>query len=747
MAADFDPDMRSRLRETFLEEAFALADELEAALLVLERNADDEGCLNAAFRAAHTIKGSAAGVGCHEVAAFTHQLENTLDALRSRRCALDSSIATILLEGVDLLRSHLVAIRDGSAPPVVGDWVTRMSHRFPSLEERRRNSTSASAAVPVDPALLEGLSADQLDTLRGQLASGANPYCVRFSLPEDAFARGLDPLVLLHALADEGAVVRTVPLLERLPDLHTLDPTRCYLGFCSLVVSNGSESDLRSAFEFCPEGSTVELTLLDSQHLAGLLAQSGGGQGEDADVRGRWKLLGEVLVEEKLATPSDIERALAKQQALARAGSGEEGRTLRVKQERLDSLMNLVGEIVTAYNSLEHLQRLVDSEYRLPDLARRLKGAAGVLGRTAGQLHHEVLALRMVPLRTLFQRLPRVIRDVAARQGKRVALRVSGEETEVDKTVADALVDPLTHLVRNAVDHGIEPPPDRVRANKPEEGTVSIDARREGRSVVIEVRDDGRGIDPDRVRRAAVARGMVDERSAARLSEAETLDLIFAAGLSTAAEVSDISGRGVGMDVVRSNVTRMGGSITVTSRIGKGTIFRLVVPLTVSLFRAMVIRGGGVTFALPLECVRETAVLPPSQRSSVLRRSVATIRGQLVGIVSLAELMGLGGPTSERNADAEGWSVIVVEAGGEQVGLLVEALDQPQEIMVKPLDGYLSAEGALAGAAIMGDGRIALVMEPAALVRLALARGPHEEMGMGSKTWEGSHVRSKGARG
>ena len=722
MAVDLDPDMRSRLRETFLEEAFALADELEAALLVLERNADNDECLNAAFRAAHTIKGSAAGVGCHEVATFTHQLENTLDALRSHRCALDSSIATTLLEGVDLLRLHLVAVRDRCAPPQVGDWLMRMPQRFPSSDERRRDSTSVSAAAPVDPALLEGLGADELDTLRAQLASGANAYCVRFFLPEDAFARGLDPLVLLRALADEGAVVRTFPLLERLPDLHTLDPTLCYLGFCSLVVSNSSESELRSVFEFCSEGSTIELTPLDSQHLAGMLAQSAGCQGEDPAARDRWKLLGEVLVEEKLATPSDIEKALAKQQALARAGS-DEGRTLRVKQERLDSLMNLVGEIVTAYNSLEHLHRLVDSEYRLPHLARRLKEAAGVLGHTAGQLHHEVLALRMVPLRTLFQRLPRVVRDVAARQGKRVTLRVSGEETEVDKTVADALVDPLTHLVRNAVDHGIEPPPDRIRANKPEEGTVSIDARREGSTVAIEVRDDGGGIDPDRVRQAAVARGMLDGRSAARLSEAETLDLIFAAGLSTAAEVSDISGRGVGMDVVRSNVTRMGGSIAVDSRVGKGTIFRLVVPLTMSLFRAMVVRSGGVTFALPLESVRETTILPPSQRSSVLRRSVTTIRGRLVCIVSLAQLMGFGGPTGEQDADAEEWSVIVVEAGGEQVGLLVEAVDQPQEIMVKPLDGYLSAEGALAGAAIMGDGRIALVMEPAALVRLALAAG------------------------
>jgi two-component system chemotaxis sensor kinase CheA len=326
----------------------------------------------------------------------------------------------------------------------------------------------------------------------------------------------------------------------------------------------------------------------------------------------------------------------------------------------------------------------------------------------------------MVPLGGVFQRLPRVVRDVAASRGKRVALHVSGQETEVDKTVADALVDPLVHLVRNAVDHGIEPPEVRRQAEKAEEGELRVEAFREGSSVVIEVRDDGAGIDPQRVREAAVTKGIVDSGAAARLSDEEALELIFTAGLSTAAEVSDISGRGVGMDVVRSNVVRVGGSVSVTSRPGHGTAFRLKIPLTLSVFRALVVEAGGGTFAVPLESVRQTANVAPEKCKTLYGRPVIPVQGRLVGMVSLAETMGLDSQCRDGDAGGER-PVAVVEAVGEMVGLVVDALDPPQEILVKPLDGFLSAGGIVSGATVMGNGRVALVLDPAGLLVAALA--------------------------
>ncbi len=393
-----------------------------------------------------------------------------------------------------------------------------------------------------------------------------------------------------------------------------------------------------------------------------------------------------------------------------------------MKQARVDGIIDLVGELVTARNSLLHLQSLLESGHDRADLAKRMKGTSATISRAVSQLQSDVLGLRTVPLRTAFQRLPRVVHDVAGRQGKLANLRVSGEDTEVDKTVADTLVDPLIHLIRNAVDHGLEAPEVRRAIGKTEDGTVWVSAEREGNSVVIQVRDDGAGIDRERIRRAAVDKGLLDAGAAPRLTDAEALNLIFTAGLSTASEVSEISGRGVGMDVVRTNVARMGGAVSVASETGLGTTIRLQLPLTLSVFRALMVRAGHETLALPLDAVRETVAVMPSDCKTIYGRLVANVRGSLVGLVPLAQAMGLAqAANSGQAADVDGWPVVVMQAGANLVGLVVDALDQPQEIMVKPVESYLSADGAIAGASVMGDGRVALVLDLAGIVRLALA--------------------------
>ena len=725
MMSDSFSEIRSQLREVFLEEAATLVDQLEESLLALEGNPDDEESLKEAFRAAHTIKGSAAGVGFNELAAFTHQLENALDALRARRCTLSPAGSSALLEGVDLLRAHLAAVRDGSAPLATEQWASSLPEFFPLSDDPTAHATARSvqAATTADcrKRPFAELGAAGLALLQDELSAGARIYAVRFTLPSDCFARGLDPVALLGALAEESSILQVTPLVDCIPPLEEIDPTACYLGFSAVVATRGTEADLNAIFEFCPEGSSVDVTRLEHSRIGEVAARNGrealsdhGGQG--------WKLLGEVLVEEKLLQQEDLEKALAKQRESGGSSANGDGRTIRVKQEKLDSFMNLVGELVTARNALLHLERLVESEYQLPDLARRMKETTTTVSRTVSQLQNDVLSLRMVALGTVFQRLPRIVRDVAASRGKRVALHLNGQDTEVDKTVADALVDPMTHLVRNAADHGIESPEARREAGKGEEGQVWVSAWREGSSVVIEVRDDGAGIDPMRVRQAAVSRGLLEREAAARLSDAESLDLVFAAGLSTASEVSDISGRGVGMDVVRSNVARMGGTVSVTSKLGQGTCFRLQLPLTLSVFRALLLRAGGETLALPLDSVREMANVTAQRCKSLYGRPVLPVRGQLVGLVSLAEAMGIKPLDLEHGRDEDdGRPAVVVEAGGERVGLIVDAVDRPQEILVKPLDGYLSAGGAVAGASVMGDGRVALVLDPAGVVAAALA--------------------------
>jgi two-component system chemotaxis sensor kinase CheA len=709
------PEARAHLRELFLDEAVSLVEQLETSLLALEESAGDQETINEAFRAAHTIKGSAAASGFAEVAAFTHELEFALQAVRSHQVVLDVRGVAILLEGVDLLRDRLVAAGHDSSLPRPDEYFARLAEVFPPPAGEVRYASvppSAGQREPTDLAVhpppqgsdrpgnaLDGISAAEMATLQSELQAGATLFTVFWILPEEAFTLGLDPLALINALADEATIIRVTPLLSRLPPPDMLDPVKCYLGFSTLVATHGTTQSLRAVFEFCPDDSYIEVAPLDLPQL---------------QVAAAAPLPATML--------PNREGALTPAARMAAA----EAQTIRVKQAQLDNVINLVGEMATARNALLHLQRVVEMDYDLPDLARRLKNATIAVNWTVNRLQADVLAMRMIPVRMVFQRLPRVVHDVAASGGKQVALRMSGEETELDKTVADALVDPLTHLVRNAVDHGIETPVERQASGKPGEGSVTIGAERRGNNVVIAVSDDGGGIDLQRLRQAAVSKGFLEAAAAERLSDADTIDLIFAAGFSTARVVSDVSGRGVGMDAVRTSVARMGGSVSVESRLGEGTTFRLELPLTLSLFRGLLMRAGGETFAIPLDAVRETTNILPSACQHLIGHAVAPLRGQSVGLVSLAGAMGLeNGNHHQQTEDEEGWPVVMVEAGGQQVGLIVEAVDSPQDIMVKPIEEYLSVEGTVAGASIMGDGRVALVLDPANLVRYALAYARH----------------------
>ena len=315
--------------------------------------------------------------------------------------------------------------------------------------------------------------------------------------------------------------------------------------------------------------------------------------------------------------------------------------------------------------------------------------------------------------------MKRTLYDIAKRQGKNVRLQLSGEETEVDKTVADALVEPLMHLIRNAVDHGIENPEDRIKAGKPEEGCVTLSALLEGNTVLINIQDDGVGMDVERIKKLAVSKGMISQEEAEALTDVESLNLIFRAGFSTADRVTDISGRGVGMDVVRNNITRIGGTVKVSSQLGQGTNICLELPLSLSLFRGLVMKAGGETYVLPLDSVRETTLVQPSACSSMYGRPVFTFRGKILGLVQLTDVMGARKELGS-NKDQEGWSVVVVESRGKQMGLIVDNFESPQDIVVKPIDESLSVGGLLAGAFVMGNGKVALVFDINNLVRSIL---------------------------
>ena len=698
--AHLPPEVRSKMREYFLEEAYPLVDQLETDLLSLENNngnPDDlQETINEAFRAAHTIKGSAASTGFGEIAALTHEFETALDVLRSNNKLVSSEKVSLLLEGIDRLR-HLLSTANDETPDMDDSYGTYIRHlkEFFHLEQHQPSETQAADAyLPEEvegvneETIFQSLNRAELELVNLELKLGASFYSLFWILPENAFTMGLDPFGLIYSLKDEVKIIRSTPLMDNLPPVNHFDPGVCYIGLSCLVTTTNSEENLRSVFEFCPDDSLIEV--MPVRHLESITLKS-------------------------IAAPE-----VSSINALAVTnGSKPHKEMIRVKPERLDSVMNLVGELITASNVLTHLQTTLDAEMDIQAVSHRLKTTSDTVNWIVNRLQSDVLNLRMVAMDQIFQRMKRTLYDIAKRQGKNVRLQLSGEETEVDKMVADALMEPLMHLIRNAVDHGIEAPEERLKAGKPQEGCVTLSATLEGNTVVINIKDDGAGIDLVHIKELAVSRGTISQEEADQLSDDESRSLIFAAGFSTAEAVTDISGRGVGMDVVRNNITQIGGTVKVDSQLGQGTDVCLELPLSLSLFRGLVMKAGGETYILPLDSVRETTLVRPSDCSSMYGRPVFTFRGKILGLIHLTEVMGLD-KDHNQNMELEGWPVVIVESREKQIGLIVDQFESPQDIVVKPIEESLSVGGLLAGAFVMGNGKVALVFDIKHLVRNVL---------------------------
>jgi two-component system chemotaxis sensor kinase CheA len=390
--------------------------------------------------------------------------------------------------------------------------------------------------------------------------------------------------------------------------------------------------------------------------------------------------------------------------------------TIKVALERIDEVMNLVGELVVAKNALPYVARRAEVQYGVSALARELSDQYAVLNRIAEALQGAVMAVRMLPLAAVFQRFPRVVRDLSRKLDKDVELTVVGEETEADKSIVDRINEPLIHLVRNAVDHGIEPAEERIAAGKPARGAVRLAASRDGDALVIELSDDGRGLDPAKLRRKAVERRLLDEARAAALSDDEAMQLIFRAGFSTAEVTSDVSGRGVGMDVVRQTVEELGGSIDLSSVPGRGTTVRLALPLTMAVTRVLMVRVGESKFGVPMDAVLGVVRRPRDELVEIQNRRVLVWRGRLVPLFQLADLLDLGRSASEP-AEA---AILLLDVGGHEVGLIVDAFDADAEVVLKPLEGILSGCRGYHGTAILGDGFTLLVLDPKELLACQL---------------------------
>jgi len=649
-----DPSFDAELRDDFLVEAGELVERLGEQLVDLEATPQDAELLNAVFRAFHTVKGGAGFLNVEPMVQLCHHAEDLLNAARGGALLIDPPRMDALLEALDLLQAMMAALAAGQSmdmPPasLLARLTPGGAKPAPAPAPVVAAPPPSSASGTIDDSEFEAL----LDSLYGTAAPGAvvpEPVAAApsGSIGDDEFEALLDQL---HGGGAPGGTSAAPPATP--------------------PAASGAIND--DEFE----------ALLDSLHGTGAPGQMSSVSAPPA------------------AAPAPVPAPAPAPQAPApaRAAAPAAETTVRVDTTRLDALVNQAGELLLLRN-------------RLLTLASRngddtLSSTVDELNRVADDLQNAVLGMRMQPVGRLFQRFPRIVRDLARQLGKDVDLVTEGEGTDLDRSLVEALADPMVHLIRNALDHGLEGPDERERSGKPRRGTVRLSAAQRGERIVISVSDDGRGMNPDVLKRKAVEKGVIDEAQAARLTENECYELIFRAGFSTAATVSDISGRGVGMDVVKTRITELGGTLQVTSRLGRGSTLELAVPLTLAILRVLMVRVGDRLLALPLSNVDEVFELRPGQDSLLDGRMVASHRGRAL---VLGDLSGWAGITG-----AAGRHVVVLRIGHLRLGCLVHEVLGREDVMVKPLGHLFEGVAGVAGATVTGDGRLALVLDLAGL--------------------------------
>jgi two-component system chemotaxis sensor kinase CheA len=688
-------ELDNELLNVFLIEARELLESLGEQLVDLEASPGDAELLNAVFRAFHTVKGGAGFLGLNAMVELCHRAEDLLNEARNGAVILNPGFMDALLESLDLLNDMMRAAdagvpaepaprsvldrllipgRTGSAPPVA---LSPAATSAPSVSAPASASMSSSQRA-YDP--IEDEFEAMLDAARNDRAPTSTPSA---TINDDEFEALLDSLYGTGAPGTDTAVVGADSSANA-PPANAAAPN---VGAASAAMSPPADPNAISDDEF--------EALLDSLHgtaAPGALAVVGAASAAKLPAEAAPAA---IVGAASAATPPPPAKPAA---TTEKRTASTADTTVRVDTFRLDSLVDAAGELVLVRN-------------RLTNLAPRgtndpMERAIGELERVAEDLQNAVLRMRMQPVGKLFSRFPRIIRDLARQLGKDIELVTEGEDTDIDRTVVEALADPLVHLLRNAVDHGIEMPDVRERSGKSRSGTVRLAAGQFGDRIVITVTDDGKGMDPEVLRRKAVEKGLMDEEQAARLDERECYEIVFRPGFSTAAEVSDISGRGVGMDVVKTKIVELGGTLSIDSRVGHGSTVRLSVPLTLAIMRVLMVRVGNRLLSLPLSNVTEVFELVPGQIQELDGRIVASHRQRALPLADLGNWAGAAG---------KGGHVVVVQIGHQTLGCLVDEVLGREDVMAKPLGPFLKDVPGVAGATITGDGRISLVLDLAGL--------------------------------
>ena len=674
--------------DMFLDESHEHLQSLNDGLLSLEDNMEDTSVVNEIFRNAHTLKGMSATMGFNKIAELTHEMEDVLDLIRKEQLKLNEDIIDTLFKCVDSLGQMIDSVGNGEAEDVVdvSDLVKKLSSisKPDQAAAQAAAPAAAAAAAPAENKISIELADVDKDVIKQARETGMQAIHVRVTLAETCLLKSARSYMVMNALDELGDVIKSVPSAE------DLEQEKFDHSFDVIIITVAEEKAVQDAVNSISEISKVETNVIDLAAEEKAAAATAAAPAPKAAA---------PAPTAKKAAPAPAKKVTA-----APAKKVHHSQSVRVDIEKLDTLMNLMGELVINKVRLEQ----IGQTHRLADLTETLEQ----MDRVTTDLQNIVMKVRMVPVSSVFNRFPRMVRDIAKELNKEINLTIEGEETELDRTVIDEIGDPIMHLLRNSCDHGVEEPDVRESKGKPRAGEVGLIARHEGNNVVIMVTDDGAGIDAAKIRAKAVEKGMISQEEADKMDDADAVRLVFLPGFSTADHISDISGRGVGMDVVRSKIEALSGHVDVETKIDEGSVFKIKLPLTLAIIQAMLVKVQEEMYAIPLGSIDSTINIQESEIKTVQNKEVIVLRGEIIPIIRMEKMLQV-----PHVKDSDETFVVVVHTGDAKAGIVVDNLIGQQEIVIKTLGSLFTGLKMFSGATVLGDGRVALILDVATMMQ------------------------------
>ncbi|MCA1320904.1 chemotaxis protein CheA [Bacillus tianshenii] len=676
----------SQYLDIFLEESKEHLETINNQLVELERNPQSIEIVNEIFRSAHTLKGMSATMGYEDLASLTHQMENVLDMIRNHKLSVSSNLLDVIFRSVEYLEEMVFSIADGGDGKKDVSDVVALLVKIEKGEMIETVSNSASGSEEEHE-----YDSYELTILQQSEEQGYLPLEVKVTLRKDCLLKAARVFMVFEVVEQIGEVIKSTPPVEQLEEENFDD------SFVVTMVTKENQEDVIERIMKVSEVEKVEINIIHTKNLS-VMEKKDTPIEPDTD-----KNEFDLSIIEVAAT---VEPATKTPETPAATKAGQSNKTIRVSIDRLDGLMNLFEELVIDRGRLEQISKELNEAELIETVER--------MSRISNDLQNIILNMRMVPIETVFNRFPRMVRQLARDLGKKVEIEIIGAETELDRTVMDEIGDPLVHLLRNAIDHGIEMPDKRRSAGKDEEGKITLKAFHSGNHVFIEIVDNGGGISRQKVLNKAISRGIVAKQAADSLTDQEVFQLILSSGFSTAEVISDISGRGVGLDVVKNTIESLGGNITIDSTEGKGTTFSIQLPLTLSIISVLLTEVEKEKYAIPLSSIIETAIIKKEEILTAHGQEVIDFRGKIVPIVHLEKVFHV---KKEDCMQADLYSIVLVKKGEKMAALVVDSFIGQQEVVLKALGQYLSSTYAISGATILGDGQVALIVDCNALIK------------------------------